>query len=445
MPGKRDRTTGLPIPSPVVPPSNICFQVTIPNASEYRQALRGVLSELGKPWTWRMTSGETNEAAYEAAELWREALSTAVYIDECGVSMSCEDVADCIETSEAVETAINNIINNQSNTQITYDTANQGVRIPLAERQETLIPASAGCVEDNVFGSVTSIVTQLDANNLDFLQIMEVGTNTRERVSTVLAAIPILETLPVNEIIDFVDKAQSEITEHYEAQWTTALRDEYRCDLFCIALENPDCALSFDDLFNYFNNRLGASLDPLNFLQSLTEFFLLGTWAGTEVVDIMMLIQIGVWREASNWLGVGLRTLQTVGLLGANDPDHDWAVIPCDCAPIEDPIITVVPAYATWTGNPEFLGNEDGGSRWRLTFTTAEGITAITVQSQVDGTPACVFVADGTGTATSYQHAYCPGGLTSGSGLGVNPALPVGPSLGWYGVDGNTIEVLLKT
>lgn len=386
MPRGRDRTSGLPYPSPVDPGEYIYMCLPVPNNTLYRQALYGVLSELGKPWTWRQTAGEDNQGAYDAAEVWRKAVSMAVYTDDCGgvIPMSCEDVADCIETNEATQTAINNIINNQSNTQITYETSRQGTPITEAEYTASLTPPNPGCDEDILFGAVSAIVDQLDKNNLDFLQIMEVGTNTRERVSTVIAAIPIIETLPVNEIIDFVDKAQNEILEHYEAQWTTALYDEYRCEIFCLALASPDCEITFQLLFDYFNNRLGAALDPNNLLQDLFEFFLLGTWAGTQVVDIMMLVQIGVWREASNWLGVSLRTLQTVGLLGANDPNHDWAVIPCDCAPIDE-----------WVTNDFSTGSQFGwadtsspgtfsdwtGAGWRRGADT----TQIAIQKPVSG------------------------------------------------------------
>ena len=329
---REDRRAGRLLPTPITPPTEVCFKITIPNAVQYRAALFGVLNQLGEWSAWdHPLDGTECVDCEEATQLWRNAIAQATFSEECTDPMSCADVANCIETNPAVQNAINQQITNNTATQYVYDTAREGKPLTAIQREQPIVPADVGCDNDVLFGSISAIVDQLDKNNLDFLQIMEIGTNTRERVSQVIAAIPLIETLPINEVIDFVDKAQSEILEHYEAQWTTALYDEYRCGIFCMALEQPGCAVDFDLLFNYFNNRLGASLEPINFFSSLVEFFLLGTWAGTEVVDIMMLIQLGVWREASNWLGVSLRTLQTVGLLGANDPNPDWSVIPCAC------------------------------------------------------------------------------------------------------------------
>jgi hypothetical protein len=52
----------------------------------------------------------------------------------------------------------------------------------------------------------------------------------------------------------------------------------------------------------------------------------------------MTLVQVAFWREASNWLGVNIRTLQIVARLVIDNPDPDWEILCTECAtpPIED-------------------------------------------------------------------------------------------------------------
>ena len=330
MPPKRDKTTGLPLPNPVVPETSICLTILVPNALEYRTALKGALSELGKSWNWQQTVGEDNANARAAAELWRERLAQATYDIDCGGSeMSCIDIADCIETSDTVKGALDTYITNNTNVQQSvYNTSVIGTPLTPTQREVSVVP-NVGCDLNSVFGSVTAIVNQLDTNNRDFLEVIQLSDNAQQRISKVVAAVPIVGDLLPTEILDFVSQMTVEIKENYEAQVTTALLDEYRCGLFCLARAKPSCELSFQDIVEYFNNRIGTALEPVNFFQSLVTYFIAGSWPGTTVVDIMTLIQVAAWQQASSWVGISLRTLQTVGLLGSNDDDSDWTIL-CD-------------------------------------------------------------------------------------------------------------------
>lgn len=368
MPDKRDKTTGLPLPSPVDPGSTICVTLQIPDAPEYRQALRGFLADLGKWWTWQHTTGQDDAPAREAAELWREAANTITYSDDCEGTMSCYDVANCIEVNPATRQAINDLLANGPGQTNVYNTSYYGAPMLAAQRNTPVATDPSGeCNEDVLFGSVSAIVDQLNTNNTDFLELILLTDNAQQRVSKVIKAIPLLNQVPIDEALDFVSQMTTEIKENYEAQYTSSLRDTYRCDIWCLAQTQPNCEVTFQMLVEYYNNRIGTSLEPINFFGALVQYFISGTWAGSTVVDIMMLIQLSVWQEASNWLGVSLRTLQTVGLLGANDPDHDWAIIPCECSDVwcyrinfeetngaSDGVLLTVTA----PGIPEFSGSQ---------------------------------------------------------------------------------------
>lgn len=424
MPDKRDKTTGLPLPNPVDPGSTICVTLQIPDAPEYRQAFRGFVADLGKWWTWQHTAGQDDAPAREAAELWRVAANSITYSEDCEGTMSCYDVANCIEVNPATRDAINNLLSNGPGQTNVYNTSYYGAPMLAAQRNTPIATDPSGvCSPDVLFGSITAIVDQLNTNNVDFLEIILLTDNQQQRVSKVIKAIPLLNQVPIDEALDFVSQMTTEIKENYEAQYTSSLRDTYRCDLFCIAQEAPGCEITFQMLVEYYNNRIGTALEPINFFGALVQYFVSGSWAGSTVVDIMTLIQLAVWQEASNWLGVSLRTLQTVGLLGSNDPDHDWAVIPCDCAPPEITLTKVGYAGQVFGVVPPFA---DSGEPFDVLATIAPA-------SANDRVVAFVFSVDCELTVNSTTWTFCPTGDPSAALWGYCPiGVPDSTNLGYW-------------
>lgn len=341
-----DRRVGKLLPSPVVPTSTVCFKIVVPNAVQYRAALLGQLSVLGDWHTWdHPTDGTVCVDCETAAQLWRNALYNAVWTEECEEPVNCEDVADCIETNELTQQAIANQIETNediqqaladqigSNNAITnnvYNTTVVGSPM-LSSQRNSGVSKTTACDPNALFGSITAIVRQLDQNNKDFLEVILLTDNAQQRVSKIIKAIPLLNEVPIDEALDFASQMATEIKENYDAQYTTSVEDEYRCALFCLVKDREGCELTFQDMVEYFNTRLGTSLEPINFFQAVVQYFISGTWSGTTVVDIMMLIQLSAWQQASEWTGISLRSLQTVGALGANDPDSDWMILCEDC------------------------------------------------------------------------------------------------------------------
>lgn len=410
-----DRRIGKLLPSPVTPPDTVCFTITIPNAVQYRAAFLGQINVLGQALTWdHPTDGTDCLPCEEAAQLWRNAIYNAVWSNECGEDMSCQDVADCIENDQAVQDAIAEQINNNVNIQNNvYTQAYQGA--PMTDAQATgAVVYGPACNYDSLFGSVTAIIDQMDRNNRDFLEIIKVGANTRERVSLLLKAIPLFETLPIDEGIDYINKLQEEILENYEAQWTDALRDEYRCALFCLAKDKPECQLSFDDVFEYYNTRLGANLEPENLFNSLSQYFITGTWSGSTVVDIMMLTQLGVWRAASNWLGTSLRSFQTVGLLGSDDLNPDWVLLCEDCPEPPPTNLQLVNIDTTWSPEPVYLYTNSNGDVWQIEGYPQTGSDYNNITSVRDVDNRCFYVKAIQvigGSFVFYYQLNCGGGV----------------------------------
>lgn len=273
---------------------------------------------------------------------------------ECPMSF-CEALINCLLNDDDTKQALAQTIIESPDVRRALEAA-PAIGAPMGETQLSTSLSNSGCDLDVLFAEVRGLVDQLNTNNKDFLEIMSAASTPGKRLAQVIGAIPLLETLPVDEVVSYVSKLYDEIVTNYDAEWTTSVRDEYSCDLFCIARNNDDCTLSYDDIFQYFNERLGNAVSPDNLVGSIVQYTILGTWSGTVVIDIMMLNQIAIWRAASNWLGVSLRALQTVIALGGNIPDSDWEILCTDCP-------------AEWEHTFELNGSSDG---WTINVGTQQ-------------------------------------------------------------------------
>jgi len=400
-----DYRHGKLLPTPVTPSSTVCFTITIPNAVQYRAALFGQLNILGEWFTWdHPTDGTFCADCEEAAQLWRDAIANATFSEDCGGSMSCDDVADCIENDPAVQNALaEQLLTNPSNQTTVYQTSVYGAPLNEAQRGAALA-TPPDCDLDVLFAMCTAIIDQLHINNQDFLEILEVASNPTERARNVISAIPGIGLLPIDEAIEFINQMVEEIQENYDAQWTTSVRDELRCALFCAAKDAPDCIVTFDMMTQIFEDRLNYYLDPVNTVLAFVQYFVTSTWAGTTVVDIMMLCQIAFWREASNWLGVNIRTLQIVARLVIDNPDPDWEILCTECAtpPVQD-CYDFVGSEAGWAGWPHPISGLPAATHdalgWKPGYNA--GFAAIIKDIDVTITKVTITLAEPTPTTTN--------------------------------------------
>lgn len=207
----------------------------------------------------------------------------------CTVAI-CEWIIDCVNTDADTRNTIINML-----------LADQGFNDALAQALIRGTPVSTtgittplvdNCDEDVLFGSVTYIINSMNTINEDLFEIMEAATNEEERMARFFAAIPIFETLPVDEIIDGAQQLLEDFQENYSAQWTDEYRDELRCGLFCQALDEDNCTITLDSLWRFFGERVGTSVSIEGLAGDAIEFILTGSWGGSQIVDIMMYFQI---------------------------------------------------------------------------------------------------------------------------------------------------------
>lgn len=439
MPPKRDRTTGLPLPSPVVPVSTLCLRLEFPNAPEYRQALRGVLSELGKPWTWSMTSGENNQDAYTAAELWREALANMTFEDACDM-VTCDDIADCINTSPAVRNAIGSIVSPRS--PIAEYTYPPGDPLPSGAMTTPLNPID-DCNFNAFWAQVDQYVEYMVSLGQDTLEQLEFYSNALEAGENVpMGALigKLKNGTTTGKVMEFLNWLGEVMKEAYEASNTEANRTALKCDLFCAFRDT--CSITIQGTLDVINTRVGGLFTPtaLNSLPELAEMMTTVALNSAIALDVWIGFLMGTAKTASLFGVQGIdETLNLMLAVAVNDANNDWEILCEDCAP-EDPNISFVGTFApSYDGTPQtFVGNTPtGGSIWDLTFQDIGGTIAVAVTAVDAGSnPICVFITSTT-NVVSYQHNLCAGGAQTGTTE--NPTTEYGPNLGWFGAAGGTV------
>jgi len=309
-----------------------CVNVVIPDYDGYLWLLAGFVALLGNDWSWIGTKSDRYKRAY----LWQQAYAETDW-EQC---VNCEDVADCIENDEGVQNALKqNLINNINNSgdvqyalQQVYNQWIGGQPMPPSVSGQNLLPENLDCDLDKLFGSIFYAIDEMNQNNIDAFEATEVIGNALERANLLMSAIPVFETLPIDEVLEYAETLWTEdLFEAYIANDTTTYRDLVKCDLFCIARDNG-CYLSIDDMFQYFVSRIGA--DPQNDLAQLIAYLITGTWVGTQVNDMFFASQLIVLKYGNQFFNfIGVKNYATLLAIGARTPNDTWMLI-CDDCPV---------------------------------------------------------------------------------------------------------------
>lgn len=245
----------------------------------------------------------------------------------------CELIIDCIQNDEDVQAVLRAFVVNDEAIQDSVERiAERGIPITTTEAETVIV----GTVDyAALFGAITYLVDTMHNANLDLYQAFEAASNKRDLGEIVFEAIPVLETLPLDEVSEYISELETAIAENYEGQWTTTpitgLRDQIRCGLFCLALDN-DNSLSWELIAGYFWGEVGFTFgDYVDTMQDFVTFLLSGTWTGDEIVFISFANIASALSAAQKFGGMTFPGLTTIMRLGLNDPDEDYDILCTDC------------------------------------------------------------------------------------------------------------------
>ena len=344
-----------------------CISVVVPDDDSYAILLAGFYAILTRAYNWQGDYADRGAVASRMLD--------AFTLTDWLTCMDCVGVAECIGDSTDVRSALEQWFIDALPGSSGMQTVINNVYSPYAPGEmppsvtgTDLLPATIACDQDKAWGAVSQLVESMHQNNLDSFEVAEGVTNLVERAQLLFSAIPVLETLPVDEAVEYVETLWTDdLFEAYVANDTTAYRDEIKCALFCLATTG-DCKLSIDDVFNYFINRLSGSTSDT--FAELVAFLIAGTWTGTEINDAFFAGQILIMKYGNQFFdAIGIRPFQMYLSIGERTPSDAWELI-CDTCP--DPVEwAIVPLEGYNTGT--------------LSFNAGTGEYTLVAESNTDG------------------------------------------------------------
>ena len=264
----------------------------------------------------------------------------------------CALVADCIETSQETKNALNNFIQ-----------SNDGFLTPSDNltAQNTPLINPTDCDLDEIWGNAVALWTSVNAKTIDLLEVIAEADNVLQVASDIVSAIPILNQLPVDEMLSLVADMGDWLLENYNAALTVELEQQIECDLFCIMQDT--CSITFEQLLDYFSDYFTIDLGLYQLVEMVT--WLTGIVpAGESFVYALNCFQIWVVGVAQPFFGVQNANFYAVqAQLG--EPDNDWMFLCEDCVDSWEQII--------------ILGTTEGSTLYSVDWGTNASVYVATV------------------------------------------------------------------
>jgi len=372
--------TGKFYPTPADPGDWVCFSISIPNASEYRAAVLGQLTWLTDWRCWRHSQADYSDAPPVNREI-AALFSQAVYTARFGDCMTCEQMIECIETSEAMREAIDALIASlmSDNSSATYNAVSSlaqeaarsvyGENLSTGRMTENLVGGTnPTCDKDVLYGQCLAFCVTVNRAITDGLQKVEAASNAGE-LGVAVAQLPLLNLVTRNvgitSVLELADKAIEFLSEGYIAAYDETKELQYACALFCAC--EDDCQITIERIFSTFHTIVSThGTFPLfgNFFEWLA-WFNSAVVTGGVVADVAFFAAAGALKTA-NFLFFGAAdwVLDVQLQRAANNPDGDWVF--CECPGCEYVDFTAgehgfTAVYATYIASEGYqFGNTPG-------------------------------------------------------------------------------------
>jgi hypothetical protein len=364
--GTEDRRVGRALPSPVIPVSNICFRITIPDAVPYRAALVGSLAELTQWYAWDHPRGVNDcPDCEEAAQLWSAALAGSTYTEECEDTLSCEEIISCIETNPATRQAVIDALLDSPD-MLQYITNNtNGITLTGNQGNQNLLKPEQ-CDPDFVFNQASTVIQLLHDLTEDIFEAVEVGTNALERAEFLINIIGVgTRAMVIDTILEWADTLIENVQEEYAGAYDASLFDELRCELFCRVKDS--CVMTIDDIHEFYSDKFSLSLPSNLFdaLNAIANFQVTGDFPGDTVVYSMHLLIILLIKAGDSVLGINFSKLGLRVIAAGATGDPSWETLCEDCTEFPSARLEV---YGGWDEDQlEFIENLDTDtSVWRI-------------------------------------------------------------------------------
>jgi len=278
-----------------------------------------------------------NKDAQYIWDIWTKAFRGAIE------TMTCEDVADCIETSTEVQDALTVVNQNTNDLYGTYnpdiltpagtETEIMDTRFPPADRAQ---PAHelVDCNLDELWAGIYFMVQKLDETGRDWLEFAVSGADKSQRAANIVAKIPIIGSVAGTALEQLAEVAQ-DILNLYNAYSTEASQQDIACALFelvCAECRYP----TFDEIADYY--RSNSTITTENYaeitLKALVDFLFLSNLAAAQLC-YHTVIMVALWTLYVGSTFVGMRGIKWISIWldnGEEFANDEWQVLCDGCA-----------------------------------------------------------------------------------------------------------------
>ena len=284
--------------------------------------------------------------------------------------VTCETLTLLATQVAALSEQVANLQNqiNQTNILINAESTPDSA-IGATELARTLA-GDNGCAEDTIFGGIVELVDYIHNQNTQFFGEIEQNIgNSAAVLSDAISAIPVLGLLPFDEGLDLVAQMAENIGQEYATITDEDFLNTVKCDLFCLVLSEPDCAITIDLLLDWVNGHNAFTIvSTTTRLIDIASFLINGTFISNDAFWAVAGFQVYIVSLGENFLiarGIAAYEMQLAA--GYNSPDADWAIL-CDECPDPNALLPMIGLSTCDVGFGPALGTLEflSGTTWTL-------------------------------------------------------------------------------
>lgn len=332
-----------------------CITVFVPDGDEYVGQLLALMNVAGQKPSW-FTPNDAMRVA--RSEIWQEAYRKTYEVIMCGC-FDCDDVAGCIDDSDAVKNALSKWLAAGGNTNPV------GEQLPTGKMTENIVEGTnPTCDWDILWAQCIGLIQWCNLAIEQFFQGFETLTNSLE-VANAVSKLPVLDEIGADAIADYAAMAQNAVQENYAADYTPTYEEQLACAIFCVCRD--DCEITLERIFNILLMRVQSQWGSLVDLDNLVDMLNDIVSMDIEVINVADMIFFMLFGSAAlaNF-GINITAAFDAiqrAILIFDEPNNDWEVLCTECA---------------WSHEWDFTVN-DGG--WQSSTIAGRGGT----WSSVDG------------------------------------------------------------
>jgi len=262
-----------------------------------------------------------SEANYNTAiQKYAQLMQFPNQIPEDSCMDLCQLIIDCINDTPELQQLISQLSNKSG---IDPETTEQS---DILDRD--FFAGNTGCDNDNIFGMTLQLADFFNQVAEDILEIFVTAFANAARLGDAIEAIPVVGSLPFDDILQFTEKMAEQINDGYQAAYDTQIREDIACELFCLAQEN--CELTMEQTRDYFQAKMTTAVTNSDFL-TIANDIIANNWIGEQAIWVTHWLIADTIIFGGEILGIDIDRVMTTISTYFNDPNSDWSIL-CACA-----------------------------------------------------------------------------------------------------------------